>query len=543
MTLKQIAEKAAEIIFANEGNYGSVNKNDNGALSIGKVQWHGSRALALMKTICTNMGSQKAQECLGGMLYKEIMAKSTNWGSRKASEGEAAKLKAALTSDVGEKAQDELALKDVTGYCKHIQYLGVTDPAAIIFMADIENQGGAGASKRIINAASGKSLDALYASAAADRVFKGYMARRDVVYAKVKDLKGGSGMAVTIGHASIDENGTITGRTAGDQTGKEICTRSWYPKSWDVYLEPLDPDLAEKAAKYMEQICADNNYGYSQPNRWKGYNAIINNGRKVAGGKGDFDCSSLILACYILAGLPIAASGYTGNMAKILTATGKFKAHRDSAHISSDAYAQRGGVYVNEGSHTVMALSNGSKAAKVSGNSGTSQAANRQYVGKGIGTATAKTNMNVRSGSSTKSASIGGVNKGASVEVLEKLSNGWYKIVWPGASCGYAYTSNSGGSYYTFVKNGGSASGNAGLKPVAAQSFAKGLAGTYKTTAPLNMRAKPGELKDDNIIMEIPAGKKVQNYGYYTMVAGVKWLYVAYGGKVGFSSSEYLKKS
>ena len=69
------------------------------------------------------------------------------------------------------------------------------------------------------------------------------------------------------------------------------------------------------------------------------------------------------------------------------------------------------------------------------------------------------------------------------------------------------------------------------------------LAGKYKTTAPLNMRAKPGVLKDDNIIMEIPKGATVQNYGFYTMVQGVKWLYVAYGGKVGFSSEEYLKKA
>ena len=40
----EIAKRACTIIFANEGNYGSVNANDNGALSIGKVQWHGNLA-------------------------------------------------------------------------------------------------------------------------------------------------------------------------------------------------------------------------------------------------------------------------------------------------------------------------------------------------------------------------------------------------------------------------------------------------------------------------------------------------------------------
>ncbi len=37
-------------------------------------------------------------------------------------------------------------------------------------------------------------------------------------------------------HASINENGTATGGQAGDQTGKEICIRSYYNKPWDCIL-------------------------------------------------------------------------------------------------------------------------------------------------------------------------------------------------------------------------------------------------------------------------------------------------------------------
>lgn len=548
MNKEKMIEIAANIIFSHEGNYGSVNRDDNGAISVGKVQWHGSRALNLMRTICNAMGASQSTSILGAALYTEITANATSWANRKATEAEAARISQALCTEEGKKAQDALALADITEYCTHIKNLGVTDPAAIIFMADIENQGGAGASARIIKAASGKNLDALYASAKVDRVFKNYMARRDTVYAEVKqyeETKEGTQMAVLIGHASIDENGTIQGKTAGDQTGKEICTRSWYSKPWNVYLECLDDTLAEKAATFMEQICADANFGYSQPNRWKGYNSIINNGRKVAGAKGDFDCSSLVLSCYILAGLSIAATGYTGNMKSILVGTGKFKAYTDSAHLTSDAYAKRGGIYLKESSHVVMALSNGSKASvSSSGSSGSTSSSegNKIYVGKGIGTATAKTNMNVRDAGSTSGKSIGGVTKGASVEVLEKLSNGWYKIVWPGAFCGYAYTSNASGKYYTYVANGTVGSGNTSLKAVGAKSKDVSLAGKYTTTANLNMRAKPGVLKDDNIITVLKKGASVQNYGFYTMVNGVKWLLVAYGDLVGFCSMEYLKK-
>ena len=48
---REIAAEAAKVIFANEGNYSSVNADDNGALSVGKVQWHGNRALSLLKEI------------------------------------------------------------------------------------------------------------------------------------------------------------------------------------------------------------------------------------------------------------------------------------------------------------------------------------------------------------------------------------------------------------------------------------------------------------------------------------------------------------
>ena len=51
---REIAAEAAKIIFANEGNYASVNADDNGAVSVGKVQWHGNRALSLLKKIAAH---------------------------------------------------------------------------------------------------------------------------------------------------------------------------------------------------------------------------------------------------------------------------------------------------------------------------------------------------------------------------------------------------------------------------------------------------------------------------------------------------------
>ena len=69
-TRTEIVLAAQKIIFGQEGNYGSVNANDNGAVSVGKVQWHAGRALDLLKKICA--AESRAASILGAALYKEI---------------------------------------------------------------------------------------------------------------------------------------------------------------------------------------------------------------------------------------------------------------------------------------------------------------------------------------------------------------------------------------------------------------------------------------------------------------------------------------
>lgn len=87
----------------------------------------------------------------------------------------------------------------------------------------------------------------------------------------------------------------------------------------------------------------------------------------------------------------------------------------------------------------------------------------------------------------------------------------------------------------------GSSSSGSSKKAAPAKSFSEKLAGTYKTTDALNMRVNAGT--QYALLLTIPSGKKVQNYGYYTKDKdGVKWLYVVYNGTVGFCHSKWLKK-
>ena len=166
-------------------------------------------------------------------------------------------------------------------------------------------------------------------------------------------------MCIKIGHASIDETGKVSGGKSGDQTKKEICIRSWYNKAWNIYLECTDPIIANKAANLMEQICTNDNYGYDQSERLSGYFSIIKNDGKVAAGKGEFDCSSLVATCYKLAGLNVSPSNTTRSLKQAFLSTGKFKVYSASSYLTTDKYAKRGGIYLSEGSHVVMALENG----------------------------------------------------------------------------------------------------------------------------------------------------------------------------------------
>ena len=171
-------------------------------------------------------------------------------------------------------------------------------------------------------------------------------------------------MAVRIGHAVSDERGGKTGGIPGDQTGKEIRIDTWYARKdgWDYYLECKDAQMAERAARYMERICAGN-FGYSQEQkaRWSGYRAIAAVCGFVEGACGDFDCSSLAIACYILAGLTHPASGYTGSMRASLQKTGMFAAYTDPPRLVTSDYARRGSLYLKEGAHVLMCLEDGVK--------------------------------------------------------------------------------------------------------------------------------------------------------------------------------------
>jgi len=175
-------------------------------------------------------------------------------------------------------------------------------------------------------------------------------------------------MSVKIGHASIDENGNATGGRGGDQSGKEVVTRLWYDKGWNVLLRPVRPEVAEKSAQACEAACGNGNIGYDQGGRNTLYTAAKTAGFDLGGIETpcECDCSSLMHVCAMAGGanLTYGSNGFTTRtMVSAFVKSGDYEKITGSAYLTSDRLLRRGDILVKEGSHTVMVLENGADTA------------------------------------------------------------------------------------------------------------------------------------------------------------------------------------
>ena len=173
-------------------------------------------------------------------------------------------------------------------------------------------------------------------------------------------------MAVKVGSARIDENGKAHGGKAGDQTGREVSTQSWYlhAKGWRVY-RAKNPAVAEKIAQCMERACKNNKIGYDQYQRNTLYKEAEKFGFDVAKVTTpvETDCSALVRVCCAFAGIVGLPSDFrTGNMPANLNKTGAFTELTGSKYQSQSTYLGRGDILVTKtNGHTVVVLSNGPK--------------------------------------------------------------------------------------------------------------------------------------------------------------------------------------
>lgn len=171
-------------------------------------------------------------------------------------------------------------------------------------------------------------------------------------------------MSAVIGHASIDENRKIKGGIAGDQTGKEVCLRTWYNHSWDYVLRPTDPVKAELIAQACEKGCMNNHIGYDQNQR----NTLRTQAQLCGYDLSritrdcECDCSSFVAVCCECAGIRVPYSGTnaptTLTLKTALLSTALFVQLVDPKYRNTDVNLKRGDIIIKEGSHVAIVVEN-----------------------------------------------------------------------------------------------------------------------------------------------------------------------------------------
>ena len=487
-----------------------------------------------------------------------------------------------ITTDVGKKVQDEMFKEDMQAFIKDAETFGISDVGAQMMYCEIRHLGGKSPVERIFNRANRPyTADTVYASLLLDQNDtsnnnqvgdKKYQSRHQkcvewihtYVYntseSTFANEKEGENMFYDkyinsagthyISNSGSDENGKYYNGTAGDQTGNEWCLRSWYNRPWNCVLRYPDETIRLKLAELACAAALNDVIGYDQYQRdtyWTQLQKVNYDPSKITV-KCESDCSAGVIANtkavgYLLgiSALKNISATYTGNMKTGFKAAG-FTVLTDSKYLNGTEYLLPGDILLNEKSHTATNITKGSKAVSTSSTTSSS-------------TITTTTNTT----SSSVILKLG--STGSAVKTLQTLLN---KL-----GCGLVVDGEFGSKTDAAVRKFQSANdlvvdgeygplSKAKLEALCAEKDTQAststkaygtadkadiaLAGTYQTTTALNMRYKAAVLTSDNVVCVLPQGAKVQCYKYYTVANGVKWLYVAYGNKVGFVSKEYLKK-
>ena len=171
-------------------------------------------------------------------------------------------------------------------------------------------------------------------------------------------------MAVMIAHASSDERGRLSGGKAGDQTGREVCIRSWYNRPWSHVIRFASSLMREKVAYAMERAANNNLIGYNQNRR----NTLLTYARKVKYDPGrvktacETDCSALVSVACIYAGVPESALFKGGNLSTTanlrarLRATGDVTIYQGKEFAGSPDRLMRGDILLYESHHVAVVV-------------------------------------------------------------------------------------------------------------------------------------------------------------------------------------------
>lgn len=135
-----LSTKLRELILQGESNfnYGSVNKDDVGSVSIGLMQWHASRAVDLLKKLQAADPAKFAEQMSDPLFADLDKAGMAVWNYQ-----QSAQFDALMQGETFQKVMDQQVENDLAHYIREIKKWGITDPQALLTMGRIYNAGSA----------------------------------------------------------------------------------------------------------------------------------------------------------------------------------------------------------------------------------------------------------------------------------------------------------------------------------------------------------------------------------------------------------------
>ena len=174
-------------------NWTAVNYND--PITIGMMQWYGTRAAALLNRVKNEMPTAYGQ--LAASLRSDIEshdAGSTWWTSRYLNRDEGNSIISVFQEEENHVIQENQAIADFEGYIATLEGWGMSQsyPKPLIFAMSMYHQSPASAGQVIATAGGSADLDRIYGVCMNHGVLGRYRNRYNTVYQRLKDWDGES---------------------------------------------------------------------------------------------------------------------------------------------------------------------------------------------------------------------------------------------------------------------------------------------------------------------------------------------------------------
>lgn len=192
---RTICYYAMYVIGEVESNWDWTSVNYNDPITIGMMQWYGTRAAALLNRVKDEMPAAYVQ--LASSLRSDLeshVASAGYWDARYLTKAEGNSIITVFKEEQNHVIQENQAIADFEGYIATLEGWGMSQsyPKPLIFAMSMYHQSPASAGQVIATAGSSADLDRIYGVCMNHGVLGQYRNRYNTVYQRLKDWDGES---------------------------------------------------------------------------------------------------------------------------------------------------------------------------------------------------------------------------------------------------------------------------------------------------------------------------------------------------------------